>query len=474
MQISNLIVRYSSYLIGLIFTIVNIFFVTYYLDLNEFAVWGISLSLIYVFSQLNQLTFVQLIEKYFATYTQKVVLEKLYQMTKLILYISPIWYFILILLDNISFFNKYEIENIFILFALVTISSVLESLIEIFSKFLLVLDKSKKLDIRELLILKLIRTISIFLLLYFGYSIFHLLALSIFLRSIFLITLFKLIEKNIIVFLNKILTSKIKIDLFDKFRYTILAFFTKSLQVSFLNIAFLIYTDIKGNNTAAFALGVVIINNLLPISASLATLLLPSISLMANQNKVENNFLISSTYITTFISSFLITGILILIEFKGLYSVYFEKYDNSVYKLITFSVFAATINPIFYPMFLYLRFLGKEFAQLLYIIFSFLISILLVLYTDINLIFCYVIFEVVTLILTTLTYKKIKTKSKIFLISVCYFITSTFLILEFYGYDLDHRPLILSLPFLYMLDYYLYKLKRVEINSVFNLNMDKK
>ena len=62
MQVSNLIVRYASHLVGLVFTIVNIFFVTYFLDLNEFAVWGISLSLIYVFSQMSQLTFVQLIE----------------------------------------------------------------------------------------------------------------------------------------------------------------------------------------------------------------------------------------------------------------------------------------------------------------------------------------------------------------------------------------------------------------------------
>ena len=45
MQISNLIIRYASYLLGLIFTVVNIFLVTYYLDINEFAVWGISLSL---------------------------------------------------------------------------------------------------------------------------------------------------------------------------------------------------------------------------------------------------------------------------------------------------------------------------------------------------------------------------------------------------------------------------------------------
>ena len=472
MQISNLIIRYTSYLLGLIFTVVNIFLITYYLDINEFAVWGISLSLIYIFSQLSQLTFVQLIEKYFPTYTKDVISTKLYQIIKFVIFTSPTWFIVLSLLENINFFTKYKIENIYILFLLITVSAVLESLIEIFSKFMLVSNKSKNVDIGELLILKFIRTVSFFMLLHFGYSIFHLLSIAILLRGIFLIILFTSSEKNLINFVIKVLKSKIKSELFDKFKYTILAFLIKSLQVSFLNIAFLIYTDIKGKNIASVALGVIIINNLRPIASSLTSLIFPSISLMAYKNRVEDDFLISSTFITTIISSFLIVGVLILIELKGLYSIYFEKYDDSIYKLIPFAVFAATINPIFQPAFLFLKFVGKELYQLFNVSSAFIISIFLVIFTDMNLIFSYFIFEMCTLIATTLSYKKMAKTTKIYLTSISYLITSIFLLVEYYGTNLDHRPFILSLPFFYLVDYYIYLSNREKIKSIFNSNLD--
>lgn len=472
MQISNLIIRYASYLLGLIFTVVNIFLVTYYLDINEFAVWSISLSLIYVFSQLSQFTFVQLIEKYFATYTKDVISAKLYQIIKFIIYISPTWFIVLSLLEDFDFFLKYKIENIYILFLLITVSAVLESLIEIFSKFMLVSKKSKNVDIGELLILKFIRTISFFILLHSGYSIFHLLSISILLRGIFLILLFISSEKNLINFVIKVLNSKIKIEMFEKFKYTILAFLIKSLQVSFLNIAFLIYTNIRDKNIASVALGVIIINNLRPIASSLTSLIFPKISMMANKNTVEDNFLISSNFITTIISSFLIVGVLILIEFKGLYSIYFEKYDDSIYRLVPFAVLAATINPIFQPAFLYLKFKGKELYQLFNVYSSFMISIFLVIFTDMNLIFSYFIFEMYSLIVTTISYKKIAKNTKIYLTSITYLLTSMFLLVEYYGINLDHRPLIFSLPFFYLVDYYIYLSNREKIKSIFNSDLD--
>lgn len=473
MRISNLIIRYSSYLLGLIFTAFNIFLISFYLDINEFAVWGISLSLIYVFSQLSQLTFVQLIEKYFATYKNEEILAKLYQIIKFIIYISPIWIIVLYLLKNFSFFTKYKIENIYILFFLITISAVLESLIEIFSKFMLVSKKSKNLDIGELIILKIIRTISFFTILYFGYSFFHLLLISLILRGIFLITLFKSAEKSLIKFIKNVLYSKVKIELFDKFKYTILAFLIKSIQVSFLNIAFLIYTEINGENIASVALSVIVINNLRPIAASLSSLIFPRISLMANKNKVEDNFLMSSTFITTFMSSFLIVGILIIIEFKGLYSIYFEKYDNSIYKLVPFAVFAATINPIYHPVFLYLKFIGKELFQLFNVSLSFIISIFLIALSDIGLVFSYFIFEMCIFIITTLSYKKNAKNNKIYLISISYLITSIFLLIEYYGINLDHRLLIFSLPLFYLIDYFIYRSNTLKIKSIFEINLEK-
>ena len=57
--------RYLTYFLGALTTAVNIFLLTYFLEVNEFAVWGISMSLIYIISQVGQLTYVQYIDKYF-------------------------------------------------------------------------------------------------------------------------------------------------------------------------------------------------------------------------------------------------------------------------------------------------------------------------------------------------------------------------------------------------------------------------
>ena len=59
------ITRYATYFTGISTTAVSIFLINYYLNANEFAVWGIANSLIFILSQLGQLTYVQYIEKYF-------------------------------------------------------------------------------------------------------------------------------------------------------------------------------------------------------------------------------------------------------------------------------------------------------------------------------------------------------------------------------------------------------------------------
>ena len=78
-----------------------------------------------------------------------------------------------------------------------------------------------------------------------------------------------------------------------------------------------------------------------------------------------------------------------------------------------------------------------------------------------------------TLIVATLSYKKIAINTKVYLISISYLLTSIFLFVEYYGTNLDHRPLILSLPFFYLIDYYIYKSNSEKIKSIFNLNLDK-
>ena len=41
--------RYTTYMVGILTTAINLLMITYYLD-NEFAVWGIASSIVYIFS----------------------------------------------------------------------------------------------------------------------------------------------------------------------------------------------------------------------------------------------------------------------------------------------------------------------------------------------------------------------------------------------------------------------------------------
>ena len=57
-----LFVRYSTYFFWNIYYSIKYFSFNLFLDVNEFSVWGISMSLIYVLSQLGQLTYVQYVD----------------------------------------------------------------------------------------------------------------------------------------------------------------------------------------------------------------------------------------------------------------------------------------------------------------------------------------------------------------------------------------------------------------------------
>ena len=76
------ITRYVTYFSGISTTAVSIFLINYYLNANEFAVWGIANSLIFILSQLGQLTYVQYVEKYFPNYNDQKKRQTLYKFIK--------------------------------------------------------------------------------------------------------------------------------------------------------------------------------------------------------------------------------------------------------------------------------------------------------------------------------------------------------------------------------------------------------
>ena len=128
------LIRYSTYFSGVSTTAVSIFLINYYLDSNEFAVWGVANSLIYILSQLGQLTYVQHVEKYFPNLNDEEKTDSLYKFIKTTVVFFPFWFFILVFLYFLNYFSKFNITNNGYLFLMITISVVIEASIEIVSK----------------------------------------------------------------------------------------------------------------------------------------------------------------------------------------------------------------------------------------------------------------------------------------------------------------------------------------------------
>ena len=264
-------------------------------------------------------------------------------------------------LNSLNYFDKFYIENINILFLLISSLCVLESCIEVVSKFMLASRNTKNFDVKELLIIKIFRVALFYFLLVTGYSIYHLLFVSILIRGLFLIFILKTNEPKIFTIIKNILSANIFNENFENFKYTFYAFLIKVLQTSFLNLIFLIFSNFSSSDTiAAYSIGIIIVNNLRPIVSSFTSLLTPSISEKANKNESPTLFLRNSAFLISFISGFFILGILIFIEFKGLYSRLFIQYDQSFYDIVCLAVLSSTINPIFQPAFNLIKFSNQE------------------------------------------------------------------------------------------------------------------
>ena len=100
-------------------------------------------------------------------------------------------------MDGLGYFSKFYIENIYILFLMLTSLVVLESSIEITSKYMLAINKSQSFDLNEFMTLKLLRRLLFFVFLYSGFSIYHLFFISILLRSYFLLSILTRNEESV-------------------------------------------------------------------------------------------------------------------------------------------------------------------------------------------------------------------------------------------------------------------------------------
>ena len=219
MILKRAITRYLTYFLGVSTTAFSIFLINYFLDSNEFAVWGVTNSLIYILAQLGQLTYVQYVEKYFPNLNASEKKKTLYMFIKTTFVFFPLWFFILVMLYFLNYFSKFNISNIGYLFLMITISVVIEASIEIVSKYLLTTKDTIQLDKNEFIYSKLLRLFVFTLLLFNGFSIYHLLFTNILLRAFLFFRIINLEKEPFDKVFKNILKTRIWDNNFTKIRY---------------------------------------------------------------------------------------------------------------------------------------------------------------------------------------------------------------------------------------------------------------
>ena len=437
--------RYVSNVIGTGFTIANLFVITYLLDIYQFALWGVANSLIYIFSTIGQLTYVQYIEKYFPNYSLEKMNYYLYKFLKTIFFLTIFWLLSLYGLQAVGYFEKFNADNMFILFTIISALTFIESSIELSSKYLLALKKTEKYDLNELLIFKFLRLVIFYILLTNGFSVYYLLLTNLILRSLLLIRVLNFESKGIFFILKSIFKSNIKVDNFENLSYTSLAFIIKSFKVTFLNVLFFILTIYADNETIAnYSLGILIINNLRPIFSSLSGLLTPIISTNIAKQKNSSALFSLVNYLNKLTIGIVTLLTIYITEYQFLIEYFLESFDDNVYKIILISVFASSITSLYTPKFLDILFSNneKKLLRLVGLNYFFCIGLYYTFeyFYNVNIFYIYILFELTNLFLFSALYKGEKLSNHFsysFLFIISY--------LGFYVYSSQLNSLILFL-----------------------------
>jgi len=427
--------RYISYSVGTFLTIANLLLITYLLDIYQFGVWGVANSLVYIFSQLAQLTYVQYIEKYFPNYSKEKMDYYLFKFIKTVFLTSILWFISLRIMEYFQYFEKFNAENLSILYFIISLLACVEASIELTSKYLLALKETEKFDLNELIVFKLFRLIVFYFLLINNYSVYYLLLANLTLRILFLIKILLSDKKDLIALIKSIFFSKVKEDNFQNLSYTFIAFLIKTLQVTFLNLIFLLLTTLTDNETIAnYSLGILIINNLKPIYASLSSLLLPIISKNIHDQINNPDLLSLVSFINKIFTSVTILLAINITKYKFVISTFLDSFDNDIYNIILISVFASSIATLYLPKFLSVLFANneKKIFRLLFINFLFcsLVFYNFSIRSETNLIYFYILFELINLIVFSLMFGLGKIKN---IVSPSYIFIITYLVLHLYG-----------------------------------------
>jgi O-antigen/teichoic acid export membrane protein len=389
-------IRIVTNLFGLVCQVLNIFILTTMLDIFQFALWGISLSLISIFSQVFQFSFFQNIERFFPNYdfqTQKIYFIGFVKVVSLLA--IPLGFSTLFILDQVDFFKKYNADNIIYLFILVVLCSLTESIIALLKAVYVAIEQSNKLDITDSVYFKVLRLSSFYILLYLGYSLYYLLLTNLILRLIMVMRLCYLYGIRFIDFKKKTNYRKILKNL----EYSFYVFVNHSIYIFFLNLLFLI-TSVKLLNfeVAYFSLAILIISNLRPVADSISTLISPIIlkNKKTTESKMQfNNFIIFSNMI---FATLIVNFSIVIVNEKIVIEFFLDGFNAGIYKIILLSIFSSTLRSTYYPKLLFLLFNGNEKYVLKVNIFncltSFTIFYFLLEQTN-NFIYVYIFYELI-------------------------------------------------------------------------------
>lgn len=449
----NAVIRFSTSSIGLFFQIASIFLLTKLLDIYQFALWGVATSFIYIFAAVGNLGYENNIEKYFPNLNNEKKITYIFKYFKTVTYTLPFWILILIFFERLNYFEKFNADNIYIFFFIISCIAVVEVLVNLLNVYFISKNNNSVFDVNELIFFKIPKLIFFYLLLINNYSLYYLFLCVLILRFIFLIRLLLLDSKGIYNPFKAFIKSNIFEDNFLNFKYNLTSYVDNILYVSFLNFLFLISVNFFENIAIShFTLAILIINNLRPVIDTLPSVMTGIISKGVKNNESLENLRAFSFYVNSIIVGFVVTVAYVLTKNEILFSLFLsDDFERGVSKIIFLSIISSSIHTFYFPSYHELLFSGKEKTLLKfnignYIITTFLYLILSLLFLD-NFIYIYILYELIYFGFVFFSQYNFKNFFKLFKLSISSYYAAFLIIIYFT--DIGNNLFVLvSIPFL--------------------------
>ena len=188
-------------------------------------------------------------------------------------------------------------------------------------------------------------------------------------------------------------------------------------------------------------MGILIINNIRPIISSLSSLLSPIISVNVEKSKDNSELINLVIFINAVLIAFISISGYFVTEYQFIINLFLQSFDNDIYLIILISIYASSIASLYYPKFLNLLFSNYERQLLIYFSLNY-VGCLTVFYTlsityETNLIYFYIIFEVINLTITGYLFRKLNLNNNKNLLSISMLFVTIVIILKIFNYPIS-------------------------------------